>query len=956
MKKIFGLVLALIMIVSVFAVFPASAEGNEDGKWNVMLNDGINLNYYEGDVKVDSVNVAAKEMAATQTVSGKSTSVEAYLKGLISGEYGEATKALAQALLNYGAAAYEYFAANSDYVGTPVDGEPVTDTTALKGAVATEVSVEDPDGIYIGATLVLDGTMKLRFYFTGNGLEAEYQDNNQTATDKDGYCYFDAPIMPYAMSESVTIVVGDTTVTYAPINYLQAKADDATLSEMVASIYAYGVAAEAYYVTDGCEHKGGIVIDVIKPATLFNEGEQNNYCATCGDLINTSVVNKTTADVYTVTTEHDWNNVPNATGSIKDALGDKTFAPGNDLYLEYSVLFNDTMQTLEGSGIGFGHIANASDVTIEKNKMVKSFSWLYYKDNKSNEWCPFAGGFEFSENVKEFAYGPEWKKNGTESDYTIIQGLDGWHRIGLQYTQNYYEKNGSFTYDVTITVYVDGVKTNEIIVDWGDMFYSVSRVNGELVYTQNKDIANYYAVFYRVGNGYLQSGKTDNAYVVFADCYLSVGDGFVVNVSPIANPEATDFIQDGVTLSGKQYYKINTLADCAKGDHAWAAEATVDKNVTCTENGQKSIKCTVCGDIKPDSVEAIPAGHSWAAEATVDKNVTCTENGQKSIKCTVCGDIKPDSVEVIPSAGQHVWSNETTAKIATVFSDGLKTGTCSACGEALTEVLPKTEAEVYISDKTTTNSSAYNKTGSIKDALGDKTFKPGNDLYLEYSILFNSTMKNIEGSGIGWGHIASKSDFTLESSKIKLFSWLYFKDNKSNEWCPFAGGFEFSEGVKEFVFGPEWKKNTSGNPSRDDYTIIDGLDGWHRIGLQYHQNVYENNGEFTYDVTLTVYVDGKKTNEIIVDWGAMFYSAERVNGDIVYTQNENINNYYAVFYRIGNPRLQSGDNAYFVFADCYLSVGDGFVLNVSSVENPEAQEFTQDGVTLSGKQYFTVNN
>ena len=99
MKKIFGLVLALVMLVSVFAVLPAFAEDNAEGQWNVLLNEGIVLNYYEGDVKVGSANVAAKEMAASQTVNGKSTSVEAYLKGLISGEYGENTKALAAALL-----------------------------------------------------------------------------------------------------------------------------------------------------------------------------------------------------------------------------------------------------------------------------------------------------------------------------------------------------------------------------------------------------------------------------------------------------------------------------------------------------------------------------------------------------------------------------------------------------------------------------------------------------------------------------------------------------------------------------------------------------------------------------------------------------------------------------------------------------------------------------------------
>ena len=398
---------------------------------------------------------------------------------------------------------------------------------------------------------------------------------------------------------------------------------------------------------------------------------------------------------------------------------------------------------------------------------------------------------------------------------------------------------------------------------------------------------------------------------------------------------------------------VNVTTIPTAGEHTWSADAIVDAYPTCTIDGSKSIKCTACQTTKEGTVEVIPAGHTWAETTSIVTPATCTTDGVAAIKCTVCREVKPETNEVVPAFGH---SDINVVIAPTLFSEGRIKGTCSTCGTSINEAIDKSEVTNNTIDPSYNKLNTPQYTASIGEALGDKTFKPGNDLYLEYSILFNSTMKNIEGSGIGWGHIASKSDFTLESSKIKLFSWLYFKDNKSNEWCPFAGGFEFSEGVKEFVFGPEWKKNTSGNPSRDDYTIIDGLDGWHRIGLQYHQNVYENNGEFTYDVTLTVYVDGKKTNEIIVDWGAMFYSAERVNGDIVYTQNENINNYYAVFYRIGNPRLQSGDNAYFVFADCYLSVGDGFVLNVSSVENPEAQEFTQDGVTLSGKQYFTVNN
>ena len=990
MKRIFGIVLALVMLVSVFAVLPASAADEVDEGWTVLLNSGIVLNYYEGGEKVDSVSVAAKEMAVSQTVSGKTTSVEAYLNGLIEGEYGENTKALAQALLNYGAAAYDYFDAQGKCEDIPeVDGEPVTDTAALKGAEAPAVVIDDRDGIYLGATLVLDGTMKLRFYFKGETRTGTVDgtDNVSAIKKGDGNCYFDVAVMPYAICDPITVVVDNTTVTYAPINYLQAKADDAELSAMVASIYAYGVAAKTYSETDGCEHKGGIVFEITTYPTLFTEGAENKCCKICGKVLEADLpMDKTEA---TIIDGKDYTNdkAPNATGSIGDALGDKTFQPGNDLYLEFSILYNDTMLNVEtGSAFGWGHISTNADGSNEGD-CVKKFSWLAYRDG--NSYCPFRGSFEFSENVKEYAYGPKWTLNGTEENYTIIQGLDGWHRIGVKYTQNYYENNGEFSYDVTATVYVDGVKTNEIVLDWGDMFYSVEvDDNGKPVYVQNDKIDDYYAVFYRIGN----PSASENAYFVYADMYLTVGDGFAVNVTSVKDPaEADDFVvSDGVTLPAKQYFKVQGQSDCDVGNHTWAESATVDTEATCTTDGQKSIKCTickeikedtievipaghawglptvdteatcttegqksikctVCGDTKDGSVEVIPAGHTWAENATVDTEATCTTEGQKSIKCTVCGDTKDGSVEVIPTAG-HKGIEVTT--VPTVFSDGVKSGTCTVCGEFVSETLAKTEADVLDIDSSYTNNNAPNEVSDrIDSALGDKTFQPGNDLFYEFSILWNDTMSNVNGTGIGIGHIAKGTDVSKESeSIIKSYTWLYHSSNA--QYSPFPGGFEFSEGVKKVVYGPTWKAY---NENRDDFVIIEGY-GWHRIGIKYSQNYYEKeDGSFDYDVTVTLYIDGNKESELILDWGAMFYSVERKDGDLVYTQNENIEYYRIVKYRIGNPKLDSGkSHAYFVFADEYLTVGDDFVLDAVPVENPRANTFSQDGVTLDGKQYFRL--
>ena len=400
----------------------------------------------------------------------------------------------------------------------------------------------------------------------------------------------------------------------------------------------------------------------------------------------------------------------------------------------------------------------------------------------------------------------------------------------------------------------------------------------------------------------------------------------------------------------------------ATGIHTWADTATTDVEATCTTDGSASIKCTACFAVKEGSTEVIPADHVWGIIATMDTPATCTEAGVKSIKCLLCNEKQTGSEQEIPALGH---SDVPVVVTPTFFSEGLAEGKCSACNETLSYTVPKTDVTVIVSDSSTKNNVAPNYAAGIADAMNGKTFAPtednpnGNDLYLEFSILWNDTMANIDGNGIGWGHMANSSDVTIESDSIvKAFSWLYYKNNSSNEWCPFAGGFEFSEGVKSFEFGPEWRKNTSSNPTtEEDYTIIDGLDGWHRIGLQYHQNVNVVAGQVTQDVTITVYIDGVKTNEMIVNWGDFFYTAEIVNGEMVYTDNVDVESYFAVFYRIGNPALQSGvtDNAYFIFADCILSVGDGFVLDVAPVTDPAADTFSpEEDVELSAKMYYQL--
>ena len=275
MKKILGIVLAFVMLVTVLAIIPAASDVAQEDGYYVYLDEGITLVHVSGGTEY-RMPIAAKDLAKfpklQDGVTTSEYSVKTYLTALMEKGQPGFLEDLMIALLNYGAAAQEYFGEAGALVGTPV-----TDTAALVAATAPEVTINDDSGIYIGATLILEGTIKLRFYFRGTDITA----NVGTVTNPEGanYSYVDVKVMPYAMADSVTVTVGTTSVTYAPLNYLKNKVADPELSTMVASIYAYGVAAKAYvdHVHD-FSGEGAITL----PATCTTTGVKTYTCP-CGE-------------------------------------------------------------------------------------------------------------------------------------------------------------------------------------------------------------------------------------------------------------------------------------------------------------------------------------------------------------------------------------------------------------------------------------------------------------------------------------------------------------------------------------------------------------------------------------------------------------------------------------------------------------------------------------------------
>ncbi|MCI5669599.1 MAG: cohesin domain-containing protein, partial [Bacilli bacterium] len=148
----------------------------------------------------------------------------------------------------------------------------------------------------------------------------------------------------------------------------------------------------------------------------------------------------------------------------------------------------------------------------------------------------------------------------------------------------------------------------------------------------------------------------------------------------------------------------------------------VVKNPTCTEDGFEERRCTRCGEILVTRT-ITATGHSYG-DWIIDKNPTCTDAGTRHKVCSECGDVVTETLDAlshdiihhdakaptctesgheaydtcsrcgystyheIPATG-HSYGDWIVIIEPTTSSEGLKSRTCSICGDTETVVIPK---------------------------------------------------------------------------------------------------------------------------------------------------------------------------------------------------------------------------------------------------------------------------
>ena len=121
------------------------------------------------------------------------------------------------------------------------------------------------------------------------------------------------------------------------------------------------------------------------------------------------------------------------------------------------------------------------------------------------------------------------------------------------------------------------------------------------------------------------------------------------------------------------------------GAHVWD-NGVVTTAPTETPPGVRTRTCTVCGDIREETIPATGA-HDYRFTKTVDP--TCTDGGYDLYTCSGCGATERRN---LTDAAGHKWDGGTVTTAPTETTPGVRTFTCTVCSQTRTEAIPATGA------------------------------------------------------------------------------------------------------------------------------------------------------------------------------------------------------------------------------------------------------------------------
>lgn len=109
---------------------------------------------------------------------------------------------------------------------------------------------------------------------------------------------------------------------------------------------------------------------------------------------------------------------------------------------------------------------------------------------------------------------------------------------------------------------------------------------------------------------------------------------------------------------------------------------TVTKNATCLEEGEMTLKCSICGDEKNETLPVLDT-HEYVKDESKHVDSTCNTKGKDVYVCKIC---KKEYEEELP-LGKHKYVEEITTN-PTCQNEGIRTFECQYCNDSYEETIP----------------------------------------------------------------------------------------------------------------------------------------------------------------------------------------------------------------------------------------------------------------------------
>lgn len=314
---------------------------------------------------------------------------------------------------------------------------------------------------------------------------------------------------------------------------------------------------------------------------------------------------------------------------------------------------------------------------------------------------------------------------------------------------------------------------------------------------------------------------------------------------------------------------------------------------------------------------------------------------------------------------------------ATMQTPGTLSGHCDGCNLDLSLSDVKRDPVIYDSENPGGPFSAepaFRVAQNLSDIRGDGHFYPtqehpeGQDLFFEYSFLWNETLANWDYSKA----LAETKVFSLRNNgtnKYKDFYYLYTRNNnepfKTSNDCPHAGHFDFStfspSSAAAVLYGPNAGYDSPAIKRGSSPYVYDSVlataGGWHRIGVRFHQEAAKSGGNVVYSGWSELYLDGVIVWRIQTDTtqlsslGLLLFTASVSGDELVYSDNDNV----SVQMRFDSVTY-STEPVYIAVGDVAWSCGDSFENDVQKEPHPAAATLKLDEDLTVDAPFFYAEN